>query len=97
MGATNTRDHPSRAPQRLAVTLHPLPLRATGMLACPESPTWLQLKGRKREAEATAVQLWGPDGEEQLGGARAPACLPASLACPPNDRLYCPPPPALLG
>ena len=37
------------------------------MLVCPESPTWLLLKGRRREAETVAQQLWGEDALAQLG------------------------------
>ena len=53
------------------------------MLICPESPAWLVLKLRRREAEAVAEKLWGADGLAQLGAGahRAGAVLlPAATA-----------------
>lgn len=45
----------------------PAAVLALGMLFAPESPTWLKLAGRTKEAEETATLLWGPDGPVQLG------------------------------
>ena len=33
----------------------------------PESPRWLQSKGRTAQADAGAQRLWGPAGASQLG------------------------------
>lgn len=43
------------------------PSAAVGMFACPESPAYLQAKGRRLDAEAVATRLWGSDGSAQLG------------------------------
>lgn len=53
------------------------------MLICPESPTWLVLKGRRREATEVAQKLWGEEAAAtQLGaGALAWRGLIASVAC----------------
>jgi hypothetical protein len=38
-----------------------------GMLAAPESPTYLANKGKRDEAVAVATKLWGRSGASQLG------------------------------
>lgn len=43
------------------------------MLVCPESPTWLQLKGRRREADEIGEKLWGEEAAAAQLGAGAPA------------------------
>ena len=61
----------------------------SGMLVSPESPRWLQSKGKTAAAAAAASKLWGPSGAAQLdegsaaGSSRAaePASLPALLKC----------------
>lgn len=65
-----------------ALAAVPAGLLALGMLVCPESPVWLQLKGRHREAEDMAVQLWGADGPAQLGSADKGPALAAPRAEP---------------
>jgi hypothetical protein len=53
----------------LQTVLWPVP---AGMLAAPESPTYLANKGRRDEAVAVATKLWGRSGASQLGaGGRA--------------------------
>ncbi|KAF6256041.1 general substrate transporter [Scenedesmus sp. NREL 46B-D3] len=44
-----------------------------GMLAAPESPTYLANKGRRDEAVAVATKLWGRSGASQLGAGGAKA------------------------
>uniref|UniRef100_A0A7R9YSH1 Major facilitator superfamily (MFS) profile domain-containing protein n=1 Tax=Chlamydomonas euryale TaxID=1486919 RepID=A0A7R9YSH1_9CHLO len=51
---------------------------ALGMLACPESPRWLQSKGMKDEADKAATQLWGSAAGSEMssgssGGSGGPA------------------------
>ena len=41
----------------------PAALLGLGMLFCVESPAWLQLKGRQREAEEVALQVGGGPAE----------------------------------
>ncbi|KAL4437118.1 hypothetical protein ABPG75_004257 [Micractinium tetrahymenae] len=53
-----------------ALAAAPAALLGLGMLVCPESPTWLVLKGHRREAGAVAEKLWGADGASQLGSAK---------------------------
>lgn len=43
-----------------------------GMLFCPESPSWLALRGEQHAAEAVATKLWGPNGTSQLGMEKEP-------------------------
>lgn len=73
----------------LASDLRPI-LLLTGMLVCPETPSWLVAKGRQAEADAAARWLWGPNtayelsylpGEAASGSLAAPASLRAALPC----------------
>jgi sugar porter (SP) family MFS transporter len=47
----------------------PAILMGGGMFFCPESPSWLSLKGESHAAEAVAMKLWGEEGLSQLGDA----------------------------
>ncbi|KAI7836406.1 hypothetical protein COHA_009737 [Chlorella ohadii] len=54
-----------------ALAALPAALLGLGMLVCPESPTWLQLKGRRREAADIGEKLWGEEAAAaQLGAAK---------------------------
>lgn len=46
----------------------PAVLLGAGMVFCPESPSWLSLKGESHAAESVAIKLWGEEGISQLGG-----------------------------
>ena len=72
------------------------------MLACPESPTWLGLKGRRREATEVAEKLWGEGGGggaaghgyEQEGGLSPCPCNAVWCWSGPHAAsLLCPPSP----
>ena len=45
----------------------PAAILGCGMLFCPESPSWLSMKGESHAAEAVAMKLWGEQGLSQLG------------------------------
>ena len=49
------------------------------MLACPESPTWLALKGRRREAAEVGEKLWGADAAAAQLGAGGWGCPVVAL------------------
>ncbi|KAI8468900.1 MAG: general substrate transporter [Monoraphidium minutum] len=53
------------------IAVAPAVLLFVGMLGCPESPVYLAGKGKRAEAEAVALKLWGPAGAGQLGAADA--------------------------
>lgn len=44
----------------------PASILAVGMIFCPETPSWLSMKGERRAAEAVATKIWGVDGISQL-------------------------------
>ena len=61
-----------------ALSALPATLLGLGMLSCPETPAWLQLRGRHEAAEETALQARPGGGG---GSTAARPCSALAVAC----------------